>query len=331
MAGTSIINRPATKDAALEYIKRKLGGGMMEINVTDEQFDDCISDAVVYFQENHADGTYETFYKYQIKASVVNFATSIENIFAAGDTLTGQSGGAKIYVIDIAENFLSLRYFTISGTLATNEVLANGVLSKAIVGNPVIGDLDNKYIPVNANVESITDIVSTNGEKSGFGNTGELTSGGVFSSTYEFNRIQTYTGYNSNLVTRYLATQHQALLRYLTDLKPVMDFNRFVNKIFLSNFDWLGMLDKWLIFRVMVAVDPVIYPEMWADTWFLRYVTELVRKQWGVNLSKFEGVQILGGITLDGKRMIEEAKEEITKLQEEMDSKYRMPDDFFMA
>ena len=56
---------------------------------------------------------------------------------------------------------------------------------------------------------------------------------------------------------------------------------------------------------------------MYNDVWLKKYVTALIKKQWGQNLSKFEGVQLPGGVTLQGRQILEDANTEIEKLEEQ--------------
>jgi hypothetical protein len=70
---------------------------------------------------------------------------------------------------------------------------------------------------------------------------------------------------------------------------------------------------------------------VWNDRWLKRYATALVKKQWGENVSKYDGIQMPGGVTFNGQRLIDEASEEIAKLEEEMSSSYELPVDFMVG
>jgi hypothetical protein len=71
--------------------------------------------------------------------------------------------------------------------------------------------------------------------------------------------------------------------------------------------------------------------DVWDDRFLKRYATALIKYQWGSNLSKFAGVQMPGGVTLDGPRIMEEAQREIDKIEEEMQSYNVLPSDFIMG
>jgi sporulation protein YlmC with PRC-barrel domain len=69
--------------------------------------------------------------------------------------------------------------------------------------------------------------------------------------------------------------------------------------------------------------------DVWDDRWLKRYATALIKYQWGSNLSKFAGIQMPGGVTLDGPRIMEEAKEEISKIEEDMYNMTSLPSEIF--
>ena len=65
--------------------------------------------------------------------------------------------------------------------------------------------------------------------------------------------------------------------------------------------------------------------DIYNDMWLKKYATALVKFQWGENLSKFSGIALPGGVTLDGQQMKDEAKEEILRLEEESRLNFEMP------
>ena len=58
--------KPTTKQELIDHCLRKLGAPVLEVNVSDEQLDDCIDDAIQYFQERHFDGVERMYLKYKI-------------------------------------------------------------------------------------------------------------------------------------------------------------------------------------------------------------------------------------------------------------------------
>ena len=62
-----------------------------------------------------------------------------------------------------------------------------------------------------------------------------------------------------------------------------------------------------------------------------RYLTALIKRQWGINLKKFQGVQLPGGVEINGQQIYDEAIEEIRQIEEEVQLKYEMPPAFYVG
>ena len=73
------------------------------------------------------------------------------------------------------------------------------------------------------------------------------------------------------------------------------------------------------------VVDPDTYTDLWSDWWLRRYATCLIKRQWGENIKKYEGLQLPGGITFNGQKIWEEATEEQRNLEAEVLNSYSLP------
>ena len=86
--------------------------------------------------------------------------------------------------------------------------------------------------------------------------------------------------------------------------------------------------DQFLVLECYRAVDPTADTAVYNDIWVKRYVTALIKRQWGANLIKFQGTQLPGGITMNGEFIYNEGKEMVQKLEDEMLTVYEtMPMD----
>ena len=86
--------------------------------------------------------------------------------------------------------------------------------------------------------------------------------------------------------------------------------------------------DDFLVLECYRAIDPTADTAVYNDIWMKRYVTALVKRQWGANLIKFQGAQLPGGITMNGEFIYNEGKEMVQKLEDEMLTVYEtMPMD----
>ena len=86
-----------------------------------------------------------------------------------------------------------------------------------------------------------------------------------------------------------------------------------------------------VIFEVFAIVDPEVYGEVYNDMFLRRYATALIKRQWGTNLKKFTGMQLPGGVMMNGQVLFDEAEQELVKLEDEMQSRYELPVDFFIG
>ena len=118
----------------------------------------------------------------------------------------------------------------------------------------------------------------------------------------------------------------------MLDGRPQIRYNRHLNKLNID-IDWSDAITEgeYIIVEATKVIDPDTYPDVWNDRWLKRYATALIKKQWGENLSKYEGVTMPGGVTFNGQRIIDEASEEITKLEEEMSLSYELPVDIMIG
>jgi len=106
-------------------------------------------------------------------------------------------------------------------------------------------------------------------------------------------------------------------------------FSKVTNKMY-GDFNWSDELNvgDYLVMEVYRLLDPETYPEIYNDRLLKKYFVALVKRQWGNNLSKFEGIQLPGGVQFNGQRILDEAREAIDKIEEEVQDKYELPPDF---
>jgi hypothetical protein len=87
----------------------------------------------------------------------------------------------------------------------------------------------------------------------------------------------------------------------------------------------------YVILQTYVAIDPEEYVKIYNDRLLKKYVTALIKRQWGANMAKYDGVQLPGGITLKGAQIYSEAVAEITQIENELIQSHELPVDFFVG
>lgn len=160
--------------------------------------------------------------------------------------------------------------------------------------------------------------------------TNKTTGAGVFDVRYQLmlNDIQSLTNTDLQYYSQ-LKTNLQLINDLLTGQKPIR-FNRHMNRMYID-MDWtrdVGVGD-YIIIEAWRIIDPNTYTDVYNDGFLKRFATALIKQQWGINMKKFEGVQLPGGVLLNGQRIYDEATEEIKELKEEIQNTSQLPVDFF--
>lgn len=125
--------------------------------------------------------------------------------------------------------------------------------------------------------------------------------------------------------------QYAMVKRYLEDIEFLLTpekqirFNKKQGRLYLD-MDWGAQpKDTFLVIDCIRALDPMDFNKVYNDWWLKKYLTSLIKKQWGQNMIKFQGVQLPGGITLNGRQLYDDAVLEIEKLEEQLHNEYELP------
>ena len=89
--------------------------------------------------------------------------------------------------------------------------------------------------------------------------------------------------------------------------------------------------DDYIIAEAYQIIDPNTHTSVYNDMWLKDYTTALIKEQWGMNLIKFEGMQLPGGVTINGRQLFDDARQEIESLRERIRLEHEMPADFFVG
>ena len=108
-------------------------------------------------------------------------------------------------------------------------------------------------------------------------------------------------------------------------------FNKVSNKIHIDGIMTDTIPGDYVLIEAYAALDPEIYTEIYDDRLLKKYVTSLIKRQWGANMSKFDGVQLPGGITTKGAQIYGEAVQEIQAIEQELILTHELPSDFFIG
>ncbi len=151
-------------------------------------------------------------------------------------------------------------------------------------------------------------------------------SNNMFSIKYQLflNDIAFNLGYNGLL--SYAMTQtYLSDIDFLLTTDKQIRFNQRQDRLYLD-IDWGAVnKDEWIVLECFRLMNPSDYARVWNDSFLKKYTTALLKKQWGQNLLKFQGVKLPGGIELNGRQIYDDAEKELEVIREQMSNTYELP------
>ena len=154
----------------------------------------------------------------------------------------------------------------------------------------------------------------------------------MFDLRYQLRLNELYDFTSASYVNYTLTQQHLRSLELLFTGEVPIRFQRHMQRLFI---DWAWGTSEAPAGAIMVIesyanIDASVYNKVWNDRWVKEYATALIKRSWGNNLKKFSGLQLPGGVTLNGDKIYEEAVEEIRNLESQMETQYGAPLEFMM-
>jgi len=148
----------------------------------------------------------------------------------------------------------------------------------------------------------------------------------MFDVRYQLRLNDLYDFSSTSIVHYQMTMQHLDFLDHILVGEKPMRFNQLSNRLYVD-MDWGTDITagEYLIFEVYRKVDPDTYTDLYDDIYLKRYLTSLIKRQWGQNLSKFSGTAMLGGVTLNGPELFSSAIDEQQRLEEEIRLNYEEP------
>ena len=150
-------------------------------------------------------------------------------------------------------------------------------------------------------------------------------SGGMFSIKYQLFLNDLYH-FNSVELLQYAMTKsYLEDIDFLLTTDKQIRFNKRQDRLYLD-IDWgYESADNWLVLDCYRALDPTSFTQVYNDVFLKQYLTALIKRQWGQNLSKFKGVKLPGGIEMNGGEILSQAESEIESLRSRMVTEYELP------
>jgi hypothetical protein len=313
---------PTTRAQFRDYCLRQLGHPVIQINIDEDQMDDRIDQAIQFFNDYHYDGAERIFMKHCITQSDIDrgWIYTPEAITFVVGVLPFDQASSSINMFDMRYqlrlhdlyDFTSVSYVSYEITmqhLQTLNLLFSGTPQYRFNrhGNKLRLDIDwtrdvkvGDYVVIECYRTMSPDSITLSG-------TGAI-------STSSNTVTGTSTVFDQQVIPDdevVFGTETKRITKVISPTQVEVD----------SPFATSGS----------VTMTKTGISDVWNDRWLKRYGTALFKLQWGNNLSKFSGIQMPGGVTLDGVRIMGEAQTEIDKLEEDLVSTNVLPGDMYVG
>lgn len=194
------------------------------------------------------------------------------------------------------------------------------------------GDIQQKYLDMSQVRDSSNNHLDVVGVTRIFPIYDSLATFNMFDLRYQLRLNELYDFTSASYVNYNLTMQHLRSLELMFSGETPIRFQRHMQKLFIE-WSWgtsqapQGMV---VVAECYANIDPSVYNRVWNDRWMKEYTTALIKRTWGNNLKKFSGLQLPGGVTMNGDKIYEEAVGEIEKLETEMQSEYGAPLEWYL-
>ena len=220
----------------------------------------------------------------------------------------------------------ALEYFTDRHADGTQKVYYIKALTQT--------DIDNRYLNLSPDVtlDSSNNSLNIVGVTRIFPLYDSQATVNMFDLRYQLRLNELYDFTSASYINYTMTMQHLRMLEQLFTGEVPIRFNRHMHKLYI---DWAWGQSEAPLGTVVVAecyatLNPNVYPGIWEDRWLKEYATALIKRNWGSNLKKFNGIQLPGGVTLNGDKIYEEAENEINDLEKQIESDFGPPLEFMM-
>ena len=147
----------------------------------------------------------------------------------------------------------------------------------------------------------------------------------MFSVKYQLFLNDIYYWGSTEILTYAMTKRYLEDIDFALNTEKQIRFNMRQNRLYLD-IDWGSVnVDDYLIIDCYRLIDPNDSTRVYNDSFLKRYLTALIKRQWGQNLIKFQGVKLPGGIELNGRQIYDDAERELDKIKEQMSNTYELP------
>lgn len=184
-------------------------------------------------------------------------------------------------------------------------------------------NVTNGYIPITENIFGVTRIFPVQGSSA---------SVNMFDLRYQLRLHELYDFTSTSYVNYAMTMQHLRTLDLLFAGEVPIRFNRHTDKLYID-WDWNNDISvgEYIIIEGWILVDPEEFTDVWNDRMLKRLATAEIKKRWGNVMRKYAGVQLIGGVAMNGQQLYEEARAEIVEIEDLIRKTYEEPPQFILG
>jgi len=176
---------------------------------------------------------------------------------------------------------------------------------------------NSNYLQVPSSIIGVNKIFKFDGTNSVTNN--------MFSVKYQLFLNDIYFWGSTELLTYAMTKTYLEDIDFLLSTDKQIRFNQRMDRLYLD-IDWGSVsVGDYILIDCWRLLDPNDFSRVWNDSFLKKYLTILIKKQWGQNLIKFQGVKLPGGIELNGRQIYDDAQRELDQLMERMSNTYELP------
>lgn len=313
---------PSSREDFKKVCLRQLGYGATRVNVTPEQIDDCVDIALKKFADYHFDAAETVYYKYVVEegnrpdkvytVTVLEGGTGYANNEPVSVTDAKGTGAAGYVTTDPSGSVLSVT-LTDHGSAYVSPSAT--VVTSAGTGASIVPELGG-WVPLPENVLGVVDLFDI-GSETGVNN--------IFNIRYQIAMNDLYTLTSVSMIPYYMAMTHVQFLEQMLVGKKPLRYNRYKNRLYVD-MDWtVAPTGSVICAKAYEVIDPDVYTKVWSDSWLQRYATQLIKRVYGANLSKYSTLPGPGGVRFNADKIYDDAVASIEKLEYELVNSWSLP------
>ena len=176
---------------------------------------------------------------------------------------------------------------------------------------------NSNFLQIPASVIGVTKIYHFDG-------TNTMTNN-MFSVKYQMFLNDIYYWGATELLTYAMTKTYLEDINFLLTTEKQIRFNKRMDRLYLY-IDWCSVSKNYyLVIDCFSQLNPNDYGRVWNDSFLKKYATALMKRQWGQNLLKFQGVKLPGGVELNGRQIYDDAEKDLEIIREQMSNTYELP------